>query len=478
MKKNKKGFTLVELLAVIALVAILSGLAVTNVVSSIDNSRKNSFLMDSKRMVSKAEYLLSQSRDNRDQAKASGIIFDYNKLNEKGEFPSDADGRKFDPSSFVKVTYNNSTKQYNYCICVMGSKRKVGSNCDSTAGKGCVSSDTLTNVSAVYDLNAVVEIEEDDDSGNGGSGTTETNALKLGDYFTLVPDVATYTVSSSVTGYSSDQTINIAGTSASNGLRLWRVIDVHKDGSVDAVSEYVSKDVVYFKGATGYQYYVSTLQLIASQFAKSGYTIGTRMMGYGGQTGVIPTKSNPCTGTCQSTTTYAFDGSTNDAPPDIFVTGEPEEYLGGVGGDTLYLKDNIKVGYVYKKDTTTYGTTGLKAYKVGTTNYTEYWIASRLFNCSFASYFTFSARLMSTSGSLSDGQLRFFSSDDWGDEYYGSSIRPIITLKSGITTSGGKGTKDSPYTLGASLPDNNNGDEIIEAVIEFEDEWVSVEATY
>ena len=119
-----------------------------------------------------------------------------------------------------------------------------------------------------------------------------TSVFKLGDYFTLVPDVSTFVVRTGQTGYTSDQTINIAGTSASNGLRLWRVIDIHKDGSVDAVSEYVSQDAVYFGGTTGHQYFVSTLQMIASQYAKAGYTIGTRMMGYGGQTPVIQTKSS------------------------------------------------------------------------------------------------------------------------------------------------------------------------------------------
>ena len=45
---DKKGFTLVELLAVIALVSVLSGLAVSNVISSVKNSKKNEFLMDAK----------------------------------------------------------------------------------------------------------------------------------------------------------------------------------------------------------------------------------------------------------------------------------------------------------------------------------------------------------------------------------------------------------------------------------------------
>ena len=266
--------------------------------------------------------------------------------------------------------------------------------------------------------------------------------FKLGDYFTLVPDVATFTVRASATGYTSDQTINIAGTSASNGLRLWRVIDIHKDGSVDAVSEYVSADVVYFKGTTGYQHLVATLQLIASQYAKSGYTIGTRMMGYGGQTPVIQTKSSTCDDTtCQTTTTYAFDGSTKTAPtttttPDP-TTGTGQEYLGGVGGDTLYLKDYLLVTNVYGN---------VKAYKVGTTTYANYWLASRRFYWYSATSFNFNGRYVNTSGSLSGYYCRYLLYV-WTDNPSGYYLRPIITLKSGVTTSGGSGTKESPYTL-------------------------------
>ena len=280
-------------------------------------------------------------------------------------------------------------------------------------------------------------------------------ALKLGDYFWLTPDVTSFTVTKASTGYSSDQTIKIAGSSASDGLRLWRVIDIHKDGSFDAVSEYVSDDKVYFQSATGYQYFVSTLQMIAGQYAKSGYTISTRMMGYNGQTPVIQTYSDvtACTNdaTCKTTTTYAFDESTNDEPqsssPSSPTSGTGQEYLKGVGGDTLYLKDYLLVSNVYKTDTTTYGSNGLKAYKVGTTTYEYYWLASRRFRFTSASRFGFGGRyIYNTSGGLSSDDLRYCYSG-WYYKSIGCSFRPIITLKSGITVSGGTGEKGSPYTL-------------------------------
>ena len=146
---NKKGFTLVELLAVIALIAILSGLAVTNVLSSINNSKKNTFLMDAKRMVSKAEYLIAMNKEDRQLALTSSKIYTFVDLNEKGEFAKDADDGSFDSSSFVMVSKSGTS--YSYCICVIGSKRKIGDNCNSSTGTGCVLSTTLSGIDIVSD---------------------------------------------------------------------------------------------------------------------------------------------------------------------------------------------------------------------------------------------------------------------------------------------------------------------------------------
>ena len=49
MKKiNKKGFTLVELLAVIVVLAIVMGLAVVAISGVLDNARKATFVADAK----------------------------------------------------------------------------------------------------------------------------------------------------------------------------------------------------------------------------------------------------------------------------------------------------------------------------------------------------------------------------------------------------------------------------------------------
>ena len=257
------------------------------------------------------------------------------------------------------------------------------------------------------------------------------DSVNLGDYISLTPDKSTYTISSSITGYDSDETIN------PSELNLWRVISKNDDDSVDVVSEYVSSTEVSFKGTRGYANFVGELQTIAAQYAKEGYTKLTRMMGYDGQTLTI-------------SDTSAFDGTTNTAPSTTstpsLITGTGEEYGDGVLGDTLYLKDYILVSNVYKSNTSTYGSTGLKAYQVGTTTAKTYWLASRCFGYRSATLFYFRGRYVDSNGGLINYHFRYFN-DSWRDNAGSNAVRPILTLKSGVSIASGSGTSASPYVL-------------------------------
>lgn len=254
--------------------------------------------------------------------------------------------------------------------------------------------------------------------------------LNEGDYISLTPTKSEYRLTSEESP---------TGTSVylqPNELTLWRVIKKNSC-NVEVVSEYVSSKVVYFTGTTGYKYFVGALNTIAAAYENPTYTVGSRMMGYDGQTEVIEDAS-------------AFNGSVDTAPSTTSTSsptsGTGQEYGGGVLGDTLYLKDYQLVSNVYISDTTTYGSSGLKTYKVGTTTAGSYWLASRRFYYNGTTNFSFHVRYVSISGSVNSYNLRRYSSG-WSDISGGYAVRPILTLKSGITTNGGSGTKADPYTL-------------------------------
>ena len=62
--KNKKGFTLVELLAVIVVLAIVMGLAVVAITGVLENARKATFVADAKQFLEGARNLVTSSDMN------------------------------------------------------------------------------------------------------------------------------------------------------------------------------------------------------------------------------------------------------------------------------------------------------------------------------------------------------------------------------------------------------------------------------
>ena len=270
--------------------------------------------------------------------------------------------------------------------------------------------------------------------------------LQAGDYFTLVPDVTNYTIPTGMTGYE-DATRYTQETLHPNELTLWRVINVNNDGTVDAVSEYLSSTRVVFRGVTGYTNYVQALQTIAGQYQKSGYTVGARMMGYDGQTLTIQDTSGY---TVLKGGRVGYPSYTSAPRP---TAGTGEEWYDGKAGDTLYLRDIQLVGNVYT-DSSTYGNLGTKAAIVGTDDYSGYyWLASREYYDDHNLSYSWDVYRGHALGKKIGGSVSFIILYDDStnlepeydeDAYY---IRPIITLKKGVAKASGTGTISEPYAF-------------------------------
>ena len=259
-----------------------------------------------------------------------------------------------------------------------------------------------------------------------------TPPFNVGDYVEVVPDSTSYTITTAMSGYTSNQTIN------PSELKLWRVINKYPC-NVELVSEYVSSSEVYFSGPTAYANFVGIMQEISRQYTNK-YVSSTRMFGYHGQTEYV---SN----------TTPFNGSSNTAPTKsatttlILPSGTRYEYNYGALGDDLSYIDKNQIGDIYKSDTTTYGTYGLTSYKVNaTTTEGTYWMASRDF-LNYNGQYIFYVRYIDKWGNVASKGMRKYNGSSWENPAYSSNLRPIITLKSGVTRASGSGTKASPYKL-------------------------------
>lgn len=127
---NKKGFTLVELLAVIVIIAIISMVAIPNTLSIIETSKKEHMLQDAKRLISQAKAKVNANIEIRN---TGNHTFYFEEI--KVDINNDLDGKAYDNSSFVK--YYISDDMVKYCITLFGDKYVIGKN-------NCVNEENLT----------------------------------------------------------------------------------------------------------------------------------------------------------------------------------------------------------------------------------------------------------------------------------------------------------------------------------------------
>ena len=113
IKKNNKGFTLIEIIAVVTLIGILSILVVPKIFSLVNDSRKSIYVEDAIRLISKAQFTMnSQSVKIEKPDKGEVIIFSMKYLS-PADFQSPPNGGVYLPeSSFVVVKNVNGKYIY------------------------------------------------------------------------------------------------------------------------------------------------------------------------------------------------------------------------------------------------------------------------------------------------------------------------------------------------------------------------------
>lgn len=113
MKKlNKKGFTLVELLAVIVILAIVLIIAVPGVLTIIDNSRKDALISSAKTLKDAARLFVTTSDDITAVPDGSIVWIPVSCL--ETDVSENGFGKDIDPAkSFMAVTKSGNQFSYN-----------------------------------------------------------------------------------------------------------------------------------------------------------------------------------------------------------------------------------------------------------------------------------------------------------------------------------------------------------------------------
>ena len=142
MKKNK-GFTLVELLAVIVILGLLITLSVPLIFKYTKSSKNNAYVSDASKLISLAEYKMkSKSTNIKTPDYGNCIVLGFNYLDDGSFTNPPGKGSYYGPASFITVKNNDGKLEY-YVTLVENVK-----NSDGYVGIRFVSQNSIKNDSA------------------------------------------------------------------------------------------------------------------------------------------------------------------------------------------------------------------------------------------------------------------------------------------------------------------------------------------
>ena len=118
MRLNKKGFTLVELLAALVILAAIMAIAVPNVMGILNNSKADAYVEDAKKLLSLAEYKFRGNPSFRPAPNECTVM--SLKYLDNSEFENAPNGGAYDKTNSYVIIVNkpnaSGNNQYVYYV--------------------------------------------------------------------------------------------------------------------------------------------------------------------------------------------------------------------------------------------------------------------------------------------------------------------------------------------------------------------------
>lgn len=129
MKLNKKGFTLVELLAMLVVLAILMAITVPNISGILGKSKTDIIKEDVTKIVDTAKIKIASDNSIINPAKNKCLVFTLEYLNDNDDYKEGPNGGKYDFfDSFVIVKREGSKYKYYVRLKELNSSGDYGVN--------------------------------------------------------------------------------------------------------------------------------------------------------------------------------------------------------------------------------------------------------------------------------------------------------------------------------------------------------------
>ena len=134
---KNKGFTLVEVLAMLVVLGIIMGITMPNITGILENQKVNTIIGDAKKMISSAKTEVSTNEDIiLPKDPNSCIILPLDLIDKSSDIKADADDEVYDRyNSFVLIAKDDKQYKYHVRLTAIRSDTKFYGILDATESK-------------------------------------------------------------------------------------------------------------------------------------------------------------------------------------------------------------------------------------------------------------------------------------------------------------------------------------------------------
>ncbi len=145
---GRKGFTIIELLATITILSMIMLVAVPNIMSTLDKSKRRTYVEDAKKMITLAEYKFRANTTIEAPSGVKASAFPLSSM-DLTDFSDGPEGGSYDVQSSYVIMINKNNK-YDYYVTLV--ERYGATNSYKYRGVSLKSRDDLLKQDAINDV--------------------------------------------------------------------------------------------------------------------------------------------------------------------------------------------------------------------------------------------------------------------------------------------------------------------------------------